>query len=90
MDLRLQNHQTRLDELYRSYCASVEEEYRRFSGQVRTMGSVWTRQTEKAAVSVRLAKSSGVKEEKIIHSTQELDEKFGKRKERGLFSWLLK
>ena len=37
-----------------------------------------------------LAKSSGVKEEKIIHSTQELDEKFGKRKERGLFNWLLK
>lgn len=90
MDLRLQNYQTRLDELYRSYCASVEEEYRRFSGQVRTMGSVWTSQTEKAAVSARLAKSSGVKEEKIIHSTQELDEKFGKRKERGLFSWLLK
>ena len=83
MDLRLQNHQARLDELYRSYCASVEEEYRRFAGQVKTMDSVWTRQTAKAAASVQLAESSGVKKENIVHSTKELDEKFGKRK--GLF-----
>ena len=85
MDLRLQNHQTRLDELYRSYCASVEEEYRRFAGQMKTMDSVWTRQTAKAAASVQLAESSGVKEKKIIHSTQELDAQFGKRERKGLF-----
>lgn len=85
MDLRVQNHQTRLDEVYRSYCASVEEEYRRFAGQVKTMDSVWTRQTAKAAVSVQLAESSGVKKEKIIHSTKELDEQFGKRERKGFF-----
>ena len=85
MDLRLQNHQARLDELYCSYCASVEEEYRRFSGQVRTMDSIWTRQTEKAAASVRLAESSGVKKENIVHSTKELDEQFGKRERKGFF-----
>ena len=85
MDLRLQNHQARLDELYCSYCASVEEEYRRFSGQVRTMDSIWTRQTAKAAASVRLAESSGVRKEKIIHSTKELDEQFGNRERKGFF-----
>lgn len=90
MDLRLQNHQARLDELYRSYCASVEEEYRRFAGQVKTMDSVWTRQTAKAAASVQLAESSGVKKEKIIHSTKELDEKFGKRERKGLFGFFKK
>ena len=90
MDLRLQNHQARLDELYRSYCASVEEEYRRFAGQVKTMDSVWTRQTAKAAASVQLAESSGVKKENIIHSTKELDEKFGKRERKGLFGFFKK
>ena len=85
MELRLQDHQTRLDELYRSYCVSVEEEYRRFAGQVKTMDSVWTRQTAKAAASVQLAESSGVKKEKIIHSTKELDAQFGKRERKGFF-----
>lgn len=85
MELRLQNHQTRLDELYRSYCTSVEEEYRRFSEQVKTMDSIWARPVEKAAASVQLAESTGVKEQNIVHSTKELDKKFGKRK--GLFGF---
>lgn len=85
MELRLQNHQTRLDELYRSYCTSVEEEYRRFSEQVKTMDSMWARPVEKAAASVQLAESTGVKEQNIVHSTKELDKKFGKRK--GLFGF---
>ena len=52
---------------------------------MKTMDSVWTRQTAKAAASVQLAESSGVKEKKIIHSTQELDAQFGKRERKGLF-----
>ncbi len=80
MELRLQNHQARLDELYRSYCASVEEEYRRFSVQTRTMENRMMPQAVKAAASVHLAEESGVKKEKIMHSTKEMDEQFGKRK----------
>ena len=48
------------------------------------------RQTAKAAASVQLAESSGVKREKIIHSTKELDEKFGKRERKGLFGFFKK
>ena len=54
------------------------------------MDSVWTRQTAKAAASVQLAESSGVRKEKIIRSTKELDEQFGKRERKGFFGFFKK
>ena len=79
MEIRLQQNQIRLNEIYVAYCESVEAEYRYFLVQMRTIDSRMASQKRKADASTKLVETDGVEHDMIMHSPEEMDETFGER-----------
>ena len=85
MDERLRNYQLSLDQKYLLFCIQVEGSEAEFMQTLKATDVRFASVHRRADASAKHARTGGVKEEKIIHSTKELDEKFGKRERKGLF-----
>ena len=85
MDERLRNYQLSLDQKYLLFCIQVEGSEVEFMQTLKATDARFASVHRRADASAKHARTGGVKEEKIIHSTKELDEKFGKRERKGLF-----